>query len=146
MAFRFSLAAVLKLRESVEQREHFKLLKIQLEITELSAEIRRTEESQSAAEAGRKTELAQGMPAGHLRDSYERARLCTQMRETLKSRLKEAEIRQQQQLKSYRIARQGREVLEKLREQQFSEYVRIRDKRQQALVDDLFLAHFKRDD
>jgi flagellar export protein FliJ len=146
MAFRFSLAAVLKLRQSLEQQEYFKLLKLQQEITNIEGEIHQTEEQELQAEVGRTLELAHGLPAGHLQDSYEKSLAWTRLRETLKLKLKETEARRRQQLVTYRTVRQGREILEKIRERQHSEYIRDRNKRQQALIDDLFLSHFKRDD
>jgi flagellar export protein FliJ len=146
MAFRFSLAAVLKLRESLEQQEYFKLLKLQQEITTMEEQIRQTEEQQLEAEAERTSELVRGLPAGDLQDSYEKSLAWVRLREALKMKLRETEARRQQQLVTYRAVRQGREILEKIRERQHSEYIRDRNKQQQALVDDLFLSHFKRDD
>jgi flagellar export protein FliJ len=146
MAFRFSLAAVLKLRESLEQQEYFKLLKLQQEITTMEEQIRQTEEQQLEAEAERTSELVRGLPAGDLQDSYEKSLAWVRLREALKMNLRETEARRQQQLVTYRAVRQGREILEKIRERQHSEYIRDRNKQQQALVDDLFLSHFKRDD
>ena len=145
MAFRFPLAVVLKLRESLEQQEYFILLKLQREIAELEAEIQKAEAAQSAAEAARRTELTQGMPAIHLQDFYAKALSWAQMREKLQLKLQELESRKQQQIKSYRTARQGREVLEKIRDRKLAEYERAKNHREQAWVDDVFLARFKRD-
>jgi flagellar export protein FliJ len=145
MAFRFPLAVVLKLRESLEQQEYFILLKLQREIAEIEEGIRKAEAAQSAAEAARRTELTQGMPAIHLQEFYAQALSWAQMREKLKAKLQEVETRKQQQLKNYRTARQGREVLEKIRDRQLAEYERAKTQREQARVDDMFLARFNRD-
>ena len=144
MAFRFSLAAVLKLRESLEKQEYSRLLILRKEITDIQNEIQASLEHELLAEENRKTELGRGMPASHLQDSYEKARALQQQREILKVTLKETEKRREEQLKRYQAARQGREMLEKIREQQYSEYLQEKNKKEQTLVDDLFLARLKR--
>jgi flagellar export protein FliJ len=144
MAFRFTLAAVLKLRESLEKQEYSKLLKVRKEIADLEGAIQARWEHELLAEEKRKTELGRGMPASHLQDFYEKAHALQQQREILKVTLKETEKKREEQLKRYRGARQGREMLEKLREQQYSEYLQEKNKQEQALVDDLFLARLKR--
>lgn len=121
------------------------MLKLQREIAELEEEIRKAEAAQSTAEAARRTELTQGIPAIHLQEFYAKALSWAQMRERLKLKLQEVETRKQQQLKSYRTARQGREVLEKIRDRQRAEYERAKTQREQAWVDDMFLARFRRD-
>jgi flagellar export protein FliJ len=84
------------------------------------------------------------MPASHLQDLYEKAQALQQQREILKVTLKETEKKREEQFKSYRAARQGREMLEKLRQRQYAEYLQEKNKHEQALVDDLFLARLKR--
>jgi flagellar export protein FliJ len=43
-------------------------------------------------------------------------------------------------LAAYQLARRNRETLEKLREKQFDLYTREQAKREQAVIDDLFLS------
>jgi len=144
MAFRFSLAAVLKLRESLEKQEYSNLLKVRKEIADIEDAIQASMDHELSAEETRKTELGRGMPASHLQDSYEKAHPLQQHREILKVTLKETEKKRDEQLKRYRVARQGREMLEKIRERQYSEYLQEKNKQEQAMVDDLFLARLKR--
>ena len=144
MAFRFTLAAVLKLRESLEKQEYSKLLKIRKEIADIEGAIQANWDHELLAEEKRKAELGRGMPASHLQDSYEKAHALQQQREILKVTLKETEKKREEQLKRYRAARQGREMLEKLRDRQYAEYLQEKNKQEQALVDDLFLARLKR--
>ena len=144
MAFRFTLAAVLKLRESLEKQEYARLLQIRKEIIDLESAIQASWDRELQAEENRKAELNRGMFASHLQDFYEKARSLQYQRDILKVTLKETEKKREEQLKRYRAARQGREMLEKLREKQYSEYLHEKNKQEQAQVDDLFLARLKR--
>jgi len=57
---------------------------------------------------------------------------------------RELKIKWRQQLASYELARRNRETLEKLREKQLNVYTQEQTKREQAAIDDLFLARRSR--
>jgi flagellar export protein FliJ len=144
MAFHFSLAAVLKLRESIEQQEYLNLEKILQEVAHAQAEIAKAELWQAELQQDRDKQLSGSMSSIHLQSIFEQIFALEQRKDALKAVLAELAIKKEQQLKIYNEARQKREVLENMRERQHSIYQREEIKRQQTLMDDLFLARLKR--
>jgi len=144
MAFHFSLAAVLKLRESIEQQEYLTLEKIHQEIARSQSEISNVELHQAELQQDRDKQLSASMPSVHLQNIFERIFALERRKDALKVALAELAVKKDQQLKIYSEARQKREVLESMRERQHSIYQREETKRQQALMDDLFLARLRR--
>jgi flagellar FliJ protein len=140
MSFQFPLAAVLRYRESLEQREHLALEKIQQEVSRVELKIRQAEEKFSAAAQNRAAQLAHGVPAIEVQTAYEYLRAVEQQLEALQNLLKEVKMKWRQQLASYELARRNRETLERLREKQFEAYGRQHAKREQAVIDDIFLS------
>lgn len=140
MSFQFPLAAVLRYRESIEQREYLTLEKIQQEVTRVERMIRNVEEDSSAATQTRAAELAQGIRAAEVQAAYEYQRALEQQRVALQALWQELRLKWRQQLASYELARRNRETLEKLREKQFDTYSREQAKREQAVIDDIFLS------
>jgi flagellar export protein FliJ len=146
MSFRFSLSAVLRYRESIEQREHFALEKIQQEIVRVELRIRQVEEHCSTATKNRAAELAHGIRAADVKSAYDYQNALEQQREMLRTLLQELKMKWRQQLASYELARRNRETLEKLRDQQLDAYSREQAKREQAVIDDIFLSRRVRGD
>jgi len=140
MPFQFSLAAVLKYRESLEQREHLALERIQQEIVRVEARIRQVEQDCSQATQSRAAELSHGTRAADVQSAYEYQIALEQQREALFALLQELRIKWRQQLASFEVARRNRETLEKLREKKFEAYSHEVAKREQATMDDIFLS------
>jgi flagellar export protein FliJ len=144
MAFEFKLAAILRYRESVEQREYLALQRIQQEITQTEAQIRQCQEQYAAARKHRDTELARGVASIHLQAVYEEELGLEKQLDKLQAQRKELEGKRQQCLKTYQLARQKREVLDHLRVRQLEAYRRAQAKRQQNTLDDIFLSRHRR--
>lgn len=144
MPFHFPLAAVLRFRESIEQREHLVLEKIQQDIVRVELRIRQAENDCSVATQSRLAELTQGTRAAVLQSAYEYQRVLEQQSEALQALLQELKTKWRQQLACYELARRNRETLEKLREKQLDVYTRAQAKREQAVIDDLFLSRRRR--
>jgi flagellar export protein FliJ len=144
MAFHFSLAAVLRFRESIEQREYLALERIQQEIGRVELRINQIERDFSVAAQGRAKELAEGTRAAVMQSAYEYEKALEQEIERLRKEWQELKIRWKQQLAYYELARRNRETLDKLREKQLSAYTQELAKREQAVVDDLFLSRRRR--
>jgi flagellar biosynthesis chaperone FliJ len=144
MSFQFSLAAVLSFRESLEQREYLALERIQSEIGRTEAQILEIGEKLGTMTQLRETELFRGIRSVHLQQAYEDELALERHLNLLQDRLRELKSRRQQQLKSYDLARQKRRVLDELRSHQLEIYTREQARRQQILLDDLFLARRKR--
>lgn len=144
MAFRFSLAAVLNLRKSIERQEYLNLEKIHQEIAQVQALIAQAEQQKSAIQQSRDAELPQSMPSVFLQSLYEQVFAIEQQMNSLRVVLAELDTKKDKQIKVYTEARQKREVLESVREKQHAAYVLEDNKRQQTLMDDLYLARLKR--
>jgi flagellar FliJ protein len=140
MAFHFSLAAVLRYRESIEQREYLALESIQRDIVRVETQIREVEEAYSVATQNRTKELSRGSRAAAIQSEYQYQKTLEQRREALESLLMELKIKWRQQLSSYDLARRNRETLKKLREKQLDAFTREQTKREQNILDDLFLS------
>lgn len=144
MAFHFSLAAVLLYRESLEHREYIALEQIQQEITRTEAHILQVEEWRVTASQQRAAELARGVHSVQLQQAYEHELALERYRDLQQDKLRELKNHLQQQLRSYEVARQKRRVLDELRGHQFEAYTRGQVRRQQHLLDELFLARRRR--
>ncbi len=144
MAFRFSLAAVLNLRKAVERQEYLNLERINQEIARIKNELDAAGLQRSDLENSRNSQLTEGMPSVLLQSLYEQVFAIERHMDSLKALSLELTAKKDQQLKIYSLARQKREVLDSLREKQYSAYLQEATKRQQTLTDDLFLARLKR--
>jgi flagellar export protein FliJ len=140
MSFRFSLAAVLKYREALELREFAALERVQQEIARLEANIDAAEKDRLALVSSRAEDLTRGMRALHLQDAIERELILERYQNDLRKKQHELTLKRQELLKAYDESRLKRELLEKLRDRKFAEYVRSQTKAEQATIDDLFLA------
>jgi len=144
MAFQFKLAAVLRYRESFEQREYLALQRIHLEIARTEAQIRQCQELHATARMHRETELARGIASIQLQAVCEEELALEKHLEKLQAQRRELEGKRQQCLKTYQLARQKREVLDHLRVRQLDAYRRAQAKRQQNTLDDIFLSRYRR--
>jgi flagellar export protein FliJ len=144
MSFQFPLAAVLRYREGIEQREHFALEKLQIEVAGVTVKIGQIEQECSTAAENRAAKLAQGMPAAELQFAYEYHRALKEQLDGFRKLLQELRMKWSQQLACYQLARRNRKTLEKLREKQLETYSRERAKREQAVLDDIFLSRRRR--
>ena len=144
MAFRFALAAVLKYRESLEQREYLALEKTQQEIVQTKIALDQCEKRRSAATRRREADLRRGVTSVHLQAAYEEETALEEQGEKLRAHLRQLQVQRENCLKAYELARRNRELLDKLRTRQLDAYRHDQAKRQQATLDDVFLSRRRR--
>ncbi|MGB9196343.1 MAG: hypothetical protein WCB53_05385 [Terriglobales bacterium] len=144
MAFRFTLAAVLKYRQALEQRELTALEKVQQEIAILETQISNAEQDLCLLERRRNEDLKSGMRARHLQDAIEQEQAIERLRNDLTKKREELRVKRQEILKAYEEAHQKRELLERLRDRGFDRYTREQARAEQSAIADLFLARWKR--
>jgi len=144
MAFRFALAAVLKYRENLEQREYLALEKTQQEIVQTKIVLHQCEERRSAATRRREADLRRGVTSVHLQAAYEEETALEEQGEKLRAQLRQLQVQRENCLKAYELARRNRELLDKLRMRQLDAYRRAQAKREQATLDDVFLSRRRR--
>lgn len=145
MPFQFSLAAVLRYRENIEDLEYLTLEKRQQEVILLEREIQQVEKAWSEAEKKRSFELAAGLCAADLQSAYDYQIALEQQRDALRAQLQEARRKWREQMQVYQGARRRREMLEKLRSQQGEQYGREQAKREQNAMDEIFLSRRRRE-
>jgi flagellar FliJ protein len=139
MAFKFSLASVLKLRQNLEQRE---LLLLERRYAELAAAQSAYWQAQAALIAERQRqqeELRSGTTAVQLQTGLEYSAELEQQRRRAELKVLEAQTRVREQQEIYWKARQQRDVLQELRQQQFEAYSREQAKSEQRERDEMFL-------
>jgi len=139
MTFRFRLDAVLRFRESVEHTEEAALHRIVQEVAEVELEIHRVNLKMIGLGEQRERDLTRTIPAVHLMEIAERELELRKLNDGLHSRLQQLESQRLRQLAIYQTARQNREVLKELREQQRHAYQLEQGRREQKALDDLFL-------
>ena len=143
MPFRFKLDAVLHLRESVERTEEATLHRIVQNIAETQLELQRVDVEQAQLREQRERELAQKLPAVHLLEIAGQERELGQVAERLRSQLQQLDSQRVKQLVIYQSARQERQILSELREQQQRSYVVDKKRQEQKTLDDMFLVRWK---
>jgi flagellar export protein FliJ len=143
MAFRFSLDAVLRFRQSVEHSEEATLHRIVQDIAGVELELQRVDEKQSRLREQREQNLTRKLPAVHLLEIAEREMDLKTVADRLRSRLRQLEIQRIKQLAIYQTAHQDRQILSELREQQRRAYQLDQRRQEQKTLDDLFLARSK---
>jgi flagellar export protein FliJ len=146
MAFRFSLATVLRLRESIERREENALKKIQLEMARVSRQIDELNAKIAGAQVERDTELRQPMPAGHLQAMLAETQSTVETRDALQETLRELDLQRRKQLKVYQTAHRDHEMLIDMRNRQRDAYLQEQARLQQKYLDDIFIARHHRNE
>jgi len=139
MAFRYSLQAILRLRQSLERQEEQRLFAIAAIVGRLRGEIEWIEEIRLEA---RRSALARLMQAG-LGAELQFASVCDEAyarrQDQLQRDMQTAEKKRVEQLRIYQMARQKRETFEGLRDRQEAVYKLDAARREQQRADEMFL-------
>jgi len=140
MAFRFSLATVLRVRESIEKREERALQRIQLEMARVSRQIEELNAGIARVHAARERALQQPIPAGHLHSMLWETQAAVEGKKFLFSRLQALEQERLQQMKVYQAAHRDHETMINMQREQRSVYELEQARAQQKYLDDIFMA------
>jgi flagellar export protein FliJ len=138
MAFRFPLQALLRVRQSCEERERRRLALLNTEIGRLQ------QEHEILLREGvlAWTQISQDLKAGmsgaelHFEMASMKTRACRQ--EQLSKQIARLQQERIVQERLFREAQKGRKILDSLRERKLRDYLQIRGRREQQQVDDLF--------
>ncbi len=139
MAFRFPLAAVLRLRESIEQREERALQKIQLGMARVSHQIDQLTASIAKEQQAREQALKQPIPAVELQTMLWDAQAAVEKKKALIEALHALEEQRIQQMKVYQAAHRDHETLLNMAAEQRSAYELEQARAQQKFLDDIFI-------
>jgi flagellar FliJ protein len=140
MAFRFSLAAVLRVRESIEQREERALQRIQHEMARVLHQIEDLSAAIAKAHDAREEALQQPIPAGHLHSLLWEAEAAAERRKALVHTLQALEQQRDKQMKIYQAAHRSHETLISMLRGQRNAYELEQARAQQKYIDDIFMA------
>ena len=140
MAFQFSLAAVLRLRESVEKREERALQSIQLEVARTLQQVEQLGVAIGGAHQARERALQQTISGGHLHSLLWEEQAAEQQLKLLMGQLQVLEQAREKQMKVYQTAHREREMLTDMRQKQKDVYERERLREEQKRLDDIFMA------
>jgi|CZKL01.1.fsa_nt_gi flagellar export protein FliJ len=144
MAFRFPLATVLRVRETIEKREERALQKVQLEVALVTRQIEELDVRILKAQDAREEALKQSIHAVHLQSMLEEIQAAGDLKNNLLDSLQKLELRREQQVKLYQIAHRDREMLTDMQHQQRDAYEIERARAQQKTLDDIFMARHHR--
>jgi flagellar export protein FliJ len=140
MAFRFPLAAVLRVRESIEQREERALQRIQLEMARVARQIEELNEAMARAHVAREQALRQTMPGGELQSMLWQVQAAAEVKKTLLVTLQGLEELRLQQMKVYQAAHRDHETMINMRNEQRDAYNVEQARGEQKYLDDIFMA------
>jgi flagellar export protein FliJ len=144
MAFRFTLASVLRVRENIEQREELALQRAELEVTRVRRRIDELTEKHIRVLQARERTLRQAVPAHRLQSMQAEMNAIVEAKKNLLKTLEAVQQQRDAQMKVYQSAHTGRQMLTDLSEQKKSEYELEQDRAQQKRLDDIFASRWQR--
>jgi len=144
MAFRFSLATVLRYRESLEKREELELQKLLLECARIRREIDRINEEIAKAHEARSKAMLQPVAALHIQTMLNAIDSLIDRRKALSASLGVVEQQREQQAQKYQAVHRDRQMLTDMCKRYHDAYEQERDRAQQKMLDDLFAARAQR--
>lgn len=139
MAFRFSLQAVLRCRESFEQRERQCLQMITREVVKAQQQRDQAKVDRGTSLAEFQKRLRDGMNVMELQFELATDRARLRRITALNDHRSRLEDLRRRQLEIFRKAQQQHKILENLRERQLAAYQLIQTRREQQEMDDRFL-------
>jgi flagellar export protein FliJ len=140
MAFQFSLAVVLRLRESTEKREERTLQSIQLDVSRTLQAIEELSVAIGGAQQARETAMQQTISGGHLHSLLWEEQVAEQGLRLLLGKLQVLEQEREKQMKVYQAAHRDREMMSDMMEKQKDIYEREWIRCEQKQLDDIFMA------
>jgi flagellar export protein FliJ len=140
MAFQFPLAAVLRFRGVLEEREERMLQRILFEIAQVQETLMRIDAQIADSDALRLAAVCKPFVGHDLHASYGEVKELQQRRKDLEGQMRKLEQLQDRQFIAYTAARRDREMLTGMREEKRSEYDSDMARSEQKTIDDNYLA------
>ena len=144
MPFRFPLVSVLRVRESIEKREEVALQRVQLEVARVRRRIDELTAEIAASCQAREKALQQRMQANHLRTMQMEINAAVEAKQILSNTLLTLLHQRDAQMKLYRTAHSGRQMLTDLLAQKKSAYEHEQMRVQQNRLDDIVATRWQR--
>lgn len=145
MAFRFPLETVLRYRKELEKREERILEQRREALALLQVELENLNRSRVEVTAARAVLLRKGLLGDDLHHHEFQLQQMDNLRADLAERIASAQAAYQEQMSSFLVARQKREILEELRNSQKNSYFEQQNRREQQKIDEIFSLRFSRE-
>ena len=139
MPFRFTLKAVLRLRESFELRERQRLQVITREVVRARQQQEQAKLDRTNAAVQFQKKLHQGMNGAEMQFELACDRTRVRRIAAVAEKLAKLEELRRRQFEVFRKAQQQRKIMENLRDRQFAAYQLVQSRREQQQMDDRFL-------
>ena len=140
MAFQFTLEAVRRFRQSLEDREWLRLESLLARRAALVHEIERSQEAGLQLQLHLQHSLiASPTPGAEIHFEVARLDVMAGRQKLLQRQLQELQTAVAEQMSRFQQERQKREVLDALRDSQWREYRVVQRRREQAQLDELHL-------
>ena len=139
MPFRFSLGALLRVRESQEKAELQRLHVCVAQMMQVREGIRLLDEETDAERRQLMEQVSAGVSGAELHMAVASEAVRRETRATMVVKLEELEAARKKQLLRYTAMRQQREILSNLRKRHWSAYQLEESRRAQQEIDELFL-------
>lgn len=144
MPFRFTLAAVLLVRENAEEREERALKKLQIELTQLFNQVEELSSIIVKAFEARERAMQRPISALELQSLLWQAEEAAEKKAALLHRIQILEQERDLQMKVYQAAHRDREMLTDMLNKQRDAYEQEQARSQQKHIDDIFMARHHR--
>jgi flagellar FliJ protein len=138
MAFKYSLATLLRVREIAEEREERLLGRILAQVAATRNELNQLQAQVSQMLKRRESDLATLTSAAQLHISYGQMRALEEMQKDLTAQLAKLEKLRDEQIKTYELSRRNREVLTQHKEDRREEHRYEAARQEQNFMDDVF--------
>ena len=145
MAFRFSLAAVLKYREELEKREEQILEMARETLARLENQLAEVREQQCGLVVERESLLKRGAFGDDLHHTARKQQEWKRLEDELGKQLSVARLAYEKQMKLFLAVRQKREVLDELKKNQHESYREKQDRLEQQRIDEIFGSRLNRE-
>ena len=140
MGFRFSLAAVLLVRENTKKRAEQDLRTTQLEIGRMTRQVENCNLDIANTHIARERAMQQPIPGGELHSFDNRVKTITAVKKQLIERLQVLERERDRKMKIYQAANRDLETIVEMRDEQRTAYEQEKSRNEQKQLDDIFAA------
>jgi len=144
MAFHFSLAAVLLVRENAKKREEQALQAIQMEMARIRRQVEELSVEIASTHHAREREMQHPIPGAHLHSFLERIETIKETRKSLLERLEAMEVDRERQMNAYQAAHRDHETIVEMFNEQREAHELQQGRTEQKYIDDVFAARSQR--
>lgn len=145
MAFHFSLAAVLMVRENAKKRAEQDLNTVQLEIGRITRQIESFEIDIANTHKARERAMQEPTPGGELHSFEHRVKGIAEARKQLLAILQSLELERERKMKVYHVAHRNLETIVEMLNDQRTAHDQTQNRNEQKQLDDIFAARAIKD-